>query len=296
MKRLQSKRILGVFEFLLFTIPALAFVLFSTNIPFLMNIYYSVFKWNGISKNMQFVGLKNFVHVIFNDSTFLKSAVFTMKFTFFYVILANIISLAVALVLAKEMRSSKIGRVFYYIPYIISLTAISLIWKFLVGPGFEAMYTSTGFEFFDWSWMGTPKLAFYIVVIMQVWRGLGFYMVTYIAGIIVVPKDILEAASIDGASKFQVLKHVLLPSIMPSITICVMTSLINAFKLFDIILVFTKGGPANSTASVAYNIYNEAFINSNYGLATAKSLLFFVSVLVVTLLQLKLTKSREIEV
>lgn len=89
--------------------------------------------------------------------------------------------------MARENKVNSLGRAFYYIPYIISLTAISLIWKFILGPGFEALYSVTGWEFFNWSWLGTPKLAFYVVVVMAVWQNLGFYMVNYIAGIIAVP-------------------------------------------------------------------------------------------------------------
>lgn len=296
MKTKKVKKYKKGLSFAFFTAPALLFVLFATNIPFLMNLYYSVFKWNGVSKNMKFVGLDNFIKIFTNDALFAKSAAFTFKFTIFYVILVNIIALIVAMLLSKEKKSSSVGRAFYYVPYIISLTAIGLIWKFIFGTGFESLYKLTGWEFFQWSWVGTPKLAFWVVVIMTVWQNVGFYMVTYIAGIIAVPKDVLEAAKIDGASKWNVIKNITLPLIMPAISICMLTSITFAFKLFDVILVFTKGGPANSTVSVAFNIYNEAFKKSNYGLATAKSLVFFVVVLCVTLVQLKVTKGKEVEV
>ncbi len=281
--------------FALFVFPAVAFVLFSTDVPFLMNLYYSVFDWNGISKDMKFVGLQNFVNIFSDDTLFWKSAAFTLKFSVFFVVAVNIISLTVALVMSEEKKSSSVGRAFYYIPYIISLTAISLIWKFILGPGFEALYQATGWEVFHWSWLGSSKLAFFVVVIMTVWQNLGFYMVNYIAGIISVPRELIEAAKIDGANKFQVLRRVTIPLIMPAVSICMLTSLTFSFKLFDVIMVFTKGGPANSTISVAYNIYKEAFFNNRYGMATAKSLVFVVFVLMITAVQLKVTKGKEIE-
>ena len=282
--------------FALFVFPALGFVLFSTDIPFLMNLYYSVFDWNGISKNMKFVGLENFINIFTNDALFWKGAAFTLRFAVFFVVVVNILSLTVALVMSAEKKSTSVGRAFYYIPNIISLTAISLIWKFILGPGFEALYQITGWEMFHWSWLGSAKLSFFIVVIMTVWQNLGFYMVNYIAGIISVPRELIEAAKIDGASKFQVLRRVTIPLIMPAVSICMLTSLTFSFKLFDVIMVFTKGGPANSTISVAYNIYKEAFMNNRYGMATAKSLVFVVFVLIVTAIQLKVTKGKEIEV
>lgn len=292
---MKNKKIKEIFIFALFVFPAVAFVLFATDIPFVMNLYYSVFEWNGVGKNMEFVGFDNFVKIFTNDSLFWKSVKFTLKFAVFYVIIVNVVSLVVALVMSKEKKSSSVGRAFYYVPYIISLTAISLIWKFIFGPGFEALYDITGWEFFNWSWVGTPKLAFYVVVIMAVWQNVGFYMVNYIAGIIAVPKELIEAAKIDGANGFQVFRKITFPLIMPAVSICMLTSLTFAFKLFDIIMVFTKGGPANSTVTVAYNIYKEAFVNNQYGMATAKSLVFVVFVLMVTAIQLKVTKSKEVE-
>lgn len=292
---MKNKKTKDLAIFALFVFPAVAFVLFATDIPFVMNLYYSVFNWNGIGKNMEFVGLANYVKIFTADPLFWKGVRFTLKFAVFYVVIVNIVSLTVAIVMARENKVNSLGRAFYYIPYIISLTAISLIWKFILGPAFEALYSVTGWEFFNWSWLGTPKLAFYVVVVMAVWQNLGFYMVNYIAGIIAVPGELLEAARIDGATSFQVFRKITIPMIMPAISICMLTSMTFAFKLFDIIMVFTKGGPANSTVSVAYNIYKEAFVNSKYGLATAKSLVFVVFVLIITAIQMKITKSKEVE-
>lgn len=292
---MKNKKTKDLAIFALFVFPAVVFVLFATDFPFVMNLYYSVFNWNGIGKNMEFVGLANYVKIFTADPLFWKGVRFTLKFAVFYVVIVNIVSLTVAVVMARENKVNSLGRAFYYIPYIISLTAISLIWKFILGPGFEALYSVTGWEFFNWSWLGTPKLAFYVVVVMAVWQNLGFYMVNYIAGIIAVPGELLEAARIDGATSFQVFRKITIPMIMPAISICMLTSMTFAFKLFDIIMVFTKGGPANSTVSVAYNIYKEAFVNSKYGLATAKSLVFVVFVLIITAIQMKITKSKEVE-
>lgn len=291
-----KKKMKETFVFLLFVIPAVVFVLFATDVPFIMNGYFSLFDWNGISSEKTFVGFANFVEIFTNSrNLFWKGLKFTLRFAVYYVIIANIISLAVALALSRERKISSVGRCFYYIPYIISLTTLSLIWKFIFGPGFEALYNLTGWEFFSWSWIGTPKLVFYVIVIMAVWQNVGFYMVNYIAGIIAVPKELLEAARIDGANTFQVFRNITMPLIMPAVSICILTSLTYSFKMFDIIMVFTKGGPANSTITVAYDLYREAFTKHNYGMATAKSLIFVVFVLIITVIQIKVTKTREVE-
>lgn len=281
--------------FIVFVVPALAFVLFSTDIPFFMNLYYSFFDWNGVGSNIEFVGLKNFIKIFSDDPLFWKSAIFTLQYTVLFVILVNIISLLIALMLSKENKPSNVGRAFYYIPYIVSLTAISLIWKFILGPSFNSLYQITHWEFFNWSWLGVPQLAFVIVIVMTVWQNIGFYMINYIAGIVTIPADLLEAAKIDGANKFQVFRKILLPLLTPAISICTLTSLTFGFKLFDVIMVFTKGGPANSTVSVAYNIYKEAFVNQRYGLATSKSLIFVVFILAITFIQFVIIKKREVE-
>lgn len=292
---MNKKKLKNGLLFALFVFPALAFVLFASDIPFIMNLYYSVFDWNGVSKDMTFVGLDNFVKIFTNDTFFWKSLRFTLKYAVFFVIIVNVSALSVALVLAKQSKVNNMVRAFYYIPYITGLTAISLLWEFIIGPGFESLYNITGWEFFNWSWLGTGKLAFVVVVVMTVWQTIGFYIVNYIAGVIAVPDDLLEAARIDGASKFQTIYKIMIPMIMPSISICLLTSLTFSFKLFDVIMVFTKGGPANSTVSVAYNIYKEAFINNNYGLATAKSVIFVLLVLCVAAIQMKITKGKEVE-
>ena len=281
--------------FVIFVIPALAFVLFATDIPFIMNLYYSFYDWNGIGSKITFVGLKNFRKIFTHDALFWKSAVFTLQYTIVYVVIVNIVSLVVAFMLSKENKPSEIGRAFYYVPFIISLTAISLIWKFLLGPSFDSLYQLTGWAIFNWSWLGVPSLAFVVIIVMTVWQNVGFYMINYIAGIVTVPSELMEAARIDGAGKWQSFHKVMLPLMMPAVSICVLTSMTFGFKLFDVIMVFTKGGPANSTISVAYNIYKEAFVSNKYGLATAKSLIFVTFILIITFIQFKVTKKREVE-
>ena len=295
LSKTTRKKINSALLFAAFTGPALLFVFFATNIPFLMNLYYSVFDWNGISSSMKYVGLNNFIKLFTSDRLFGKSVLFTARYAVFYVAIVNALALTIAVSLSKPKRINNFGRSFYYVPYIISLTALSLIWKFIFGPGFESLAALTGWEFFNWSWVGSSGLAFYVVVIMTVWQNVGFYMIIYIAGLMAVPQDTLEAATIDGATSLQTFRYITFPLIMPAVSICLLTSITFALKLFDVILVFTKGGPANSTVSVAFNIYREAFSSNRYGMATAKSLVFFVAVLIVTLVQTRITKSKEVE-
>ncbi len=295
MNKINKKYLLNIIDILLFTFPAFFSVLLVTNIPFLMNIYYSFFNWNGISKSMKYVGLENFIKIFTEDDRFWRSSLFTLNFAIFFVIAVNVIAILFSLVLAEKNKILNIIRSFFFMPHIISLVAISLIWKFIFGPGFQNLFDITKIPLFGLSWLGEPNLTFYSTVFVTIWQNVGFYTIIYIAGLMAVPEDILEAASLDGANKFTILKQIKIPLLMPSITICIFHSLTYSFKLFDIILVLTKGGPADSTVSVAYNIYKEAFLFNKYGMATAKSLIFFVAVLIVTLIQLKFFKAKEVE-
>ena len=281
-------------HFGIFVLPALFFVLLATDIPFILNMVYSLFEWNGVSKSATFVGLENFAK-IFRDRLFWKSFLFTMRYTFFYVLIVNLLSLFVALQLWENTFSRKVGRTLYYVPYIISLTAISLVWQFILGPVFAGLYKLTGISFFHLSWLGRPKLTFIIILLMTIWQNIGFYMVNYIAGIITIPRELMEAAVIDGASSRQGFMKVMLPLMVPALSICILLSMMFGLKLFDIIMVFTQGGPVNSTVSVAYNIYKEAVSANRYGLATAKSFIFVVLVLCITVTLFRIRKKWEVE-
>ena len=161
--------------------------------------------------------------------------------------------------------------------------------------GFAALFEKTHLGFLNLSWLGDSHLAFYAVAFVGIWQALGFYIVLYIAGLQAVPTDVLEAAEVDGATSWKKFFKVTLPLLGPSITTCVFMSLTNAVKVFDIILALTKGGPGGSTYSVTLDIYREAFQNNNYGLGSAKALVFFVIILVITQLVLKAMHSREVD-
>ncbi len=270
-------------ESLIFTIPALLLVIITIYIPFAMSGFYSFTKWNGIAKEPIFIGFSNYVKLFRGDTEFITSIIFTVKYTFLFILFSNVFGLLLAVALNK---TSNFLRGIFFIPYIMSMTIVGFIWKFIFSQGFEKFYEITGFEFLNLSWLGAPNLAFYSVLVVGVWQSVGFYMVLYIAGLQAVPKDVLEAAIVDGANASNKFFRVTLPLLKPSIITCIFMSLINGLKVFDIILALTKGGA--NTYSVTLNIYREAFQNNNFGLGSAKSVVFFVLVLLLTQVVLKL--------
>ncbi len=282
-------------ESVLYTIPALLLVSVVFYIPFVMGGYYSLTKWNGIAKEPVFIGFKNYATLFESSSGFLTSLVFTAKYTILFMILANVLALAIAVALTKKFIGVSIFRSMFFVPYIMSMTIVGFIWKFIFSQGFAVLYEKTSMEFLNWSWLGSGKLAFYSVVFVGVWQALGFYIVLYIAGLQAVPTDVLEAATIDGAGSFKKFFSVTLPLLKPSIITCVFMSLTNSLKVFDIILALTKGGPGEATYSATMDIYREAFQKNNYGLGSAKAIVFFVIVLVITQLVMKLMNGDEKE-
>lgn len=282
-------------ENVLFSIPALILASIMIYIPFIMSGYYSLTKWNGIAKEPQFIGIQNFKTILVESKGFINSLIFTGKYTIVFVICSNVFAIMLAVALTKKIKLANLFRGMFFVPYIMSMTIVGFIWKFIFSQGFAQLFKTTEWAWLNLSWLGDPKLAFYSVSFVGIWQQLGFYIVLYIAGLQAVPADVLEAATVDGANGLQKFFKVTLPLLGPSITTCIFMSLTNALKVFDIILALTKGGPGNSTYSVTLQIYNEAFTSNNYGLGSAESIVYFICVLVVTQLVLKVFSSREVD-
>ena len=283
------------FENFIYTLPALVLVGVMMYIPFAMSGYYSMTKWNGIAKNPVFIGIENFIAIFKGDNDFMSDLWFTIRYTLFFMIGSNVVALALAVILTKKFKLANLFRGVFFIPYIMSMTIVGFIWKFIFTSGFKTFYDMTGMGIWNLSWLGDPHVAFWAVAIVGVWQSLGFYIVLYIAGLQAVPNDVIEAAYVDGASKSKTFFKIVLPLLGPSITTCIFMSLTNGLKVFDIILALTKGGPGQSTYSATLAIYNEAFTRNNYGLGSAQAILYFLFVLVITQLTLKIMSKREVD-
>ncbi|MUT66965.1 carbohydrate ABC transporter permease [Paenibacillus sp. NEAU-GSW1] len=283
------------FEFGIFTIPVLICIAVAFYIPFAMTIGYSLTEWNGISKNPTFVGLDNFKQIFSGDANFANAAWFTVKYSVLYIALVNVIAILLAVILDMGLKATTWLRTAFFVPYILSLVIVGFIWKFIFMQGFESLSASLGWGIFDLSWLGEPGLAFVSILGVSIWQSVGFYMVIYIAGLQSVPDDLKEAATVDGAGPVRRFFSITLPLLAPSITISVFMALTNSIKVFDVILSLTGGGPGGTTYSVAYDIYRDTFQNNLYGYGTAKALILFVAVLVITVVQLTLFKRKEVE-
>ncbi|WP_166245483.1 carbohydrate ABC transporter permease [Paenibacillus turpanensis] len=282
-------------EFLCFVAPAVILICISALIPFVMSLYYSFTRWNGIGKEVAFVGFRNFVEIFTEDSSALQSMLFTFKFSLWNVVLTNVLAILLALALTKALRSANVLRAVFFLPNIVSLVIIGFVWKFIFSKVFESLHQWTGFHVFQWSWLGDVDLAFVSVLFVNVWQSVGFFMMIYITGLQAIPQDLLEAADVDGVGGFAKFFRVTLPLLMPSLTVAVFLSIANSLKIFDVIYTLTYGGPGDATRSITMDIYTEAFVNNRFGYATAKSLIFVLIVLLITVVQVKFFKSREVE-
>jgi len=280
-------------EYVVFIGPAIFFFIPIVIIPFLLSIYYSLTDWDGVSSIVNFVGLDNYKKILSGDELFRNSFWFTVRFSVASVLVINLIGFFLALLLSKKMKFRNTYRTVFLLPNLIGGVILGFIWQFIFVKGFSKVGTLTRINFFEWPWLGDAFTAFWGLVIVQSWQFAGYVMVIYIASLVNVPKELIEAAEMDGASKWIVLKNVIIPLIMPAFTICFFFSISLCFKVFDINLALTKGGPFNSTESVALNIYHETFRSNNYGVGTAKAFIFFLAVALVTTLQVFFFNKRE---
>ena len=275
--------------------PCLLFFLTIVVTPFFLGFYYSSTDWNGLDLDKAvWTGAANWKRIFLNDDKFWESLLFTLRFTLVSVVAANALALLLAFLLMTTLKTKKVLRTIFFMPNVIGGILLGYIWQFIFTKGFATIGDLTGISFFKLPWLGTPSTGFWGLVIVFVWQTAGYMMVIYIAALAGIPKDLIEAAKIDGARAPQLFRSVYVPLIMPAITICLFLTTSNAFKMFDLNLSLTKGGPGTSTQSLAYNIYAEALINNRYGLGTAKALLFFVAVSLITVTQVWITKRKEV--
>ena len=263
--------------------------------PFIQGIYLSFCKFKLI-RNAQFIGFGNYVSA-FKDASFMHSFWYTALFALTSLVFINVLGFAAAYALTQGIKGSNLYRTVFFMPNLIGGIVLGYIWS-MIFDGILGRYgTSILLE---------TKYGFWGLISLMCWQQIGYMMIIYIAGLQAVPEDMIEAAKIDGANKWQTLFKVTIPNVMPSITICTFLSLTNGFKLFDQNLALTGGQPfiiqpdgstIKTTEMMALNIYN-TFYNSNSaskGVAQAKAVLFFILVAGLGLAQLAYTRKREVQ-
>lgn len=281
---------------LLFLLPALVFYTIIMIIPVITGLSYSFTDWNGLNPTYKFVGLQNFIDALTKDKNFVASIVFTLKYVLAMVILTNVIGLGLAILIDTRRKSQTFFRTVFFLPNMISFIIGAYIWQFIFRKVMGELATHKLLAFLDQPWLGNPNFSFWAIVMMSLWTSVGYIMVIYIAALQGVPGEYKEAARVDGANNFQILRKVTLPMIMHAVSINIFLTLNNSFKAFDQIYGLTGGGPGRSTQVMSLNIYEEAFSNYfRFGYANAKAIILFCFVLLLTLIQLRVTRKKEVK-
>lgn len=270
----------------IFLLPTVVAFIIGFVWPFIWGIYLSFFRFRTLSKTT-FNGIKNYLSA-FNDKTFLSSFTFTIIFTLVSVLLINLIAFSVAFFLTRGMKGSTVFRTIFFMPNLIGGIVLGYLWKIIL----DAVIM----RYFNSALALNSTYGFWGLIILVCWQQIGYMMIIYIAGLQNVPTEHVEAAKIDGANAWQLLRNITIPAVMPSITICTFLTLTNGFKLFDQNLALTAGKPYNETEMLALNIYNSFYESTtNMGVGQAKAVIFFVVVVAIALSQLYLTRSREVD-
>lgn len=228
----------------IFVGPSTLFFVIIIVIPFMLGMYYSFTEWNGVANQAKWVGLDNFSHILLDDDKFRTAFWFTVRFTVIGVVAANMIGFLLAYFLTKPLKTKNVLRTIFFMPNVIGGLLLGFIWQFIFVKGFAAIGESTDLSFFNLPWLGDEITAFWGIVIVFIWQTAGYLMVIYISSLTNVPRDMLEAAEIDGASRMQILRSIILPLIMPAVTVCLFLAISWSFKMFDLNLSLTKGGPS----------------------------------------------------
>jgi raffinose/stachyose/melibiose transport system permease protein len=275
--------------FSIFVGPALFIWVTVVIIPFAYGIAITFTDWNGLSMDIQYIGLKNYI-TVFTDKTFLQAFLKTVIYVFFTVVFSNIIGFILGLAVTKGTWGQSLFRAGFFTPNIIGGIILGYIWNFIFPYALTGLGKEMGISWLSQSWLTDPNRALIALIIVSVWQMSGYLMVIYIAGLVNIPKELLEASNIDGASTWQTIRHVKIPLIKNAITICIFLTIVRTFMSFDLNLALTAGGPYKSTELIAYKIYQTAFTSMKFGVGQAQAMILFVIVVIIASLQVYFTR------
>lgn len=283
-ENMQNKMMKKYFP--VFVLPTLLAFTIGFIVPFIMGVYLSFCKFTTVT-DAKFVGLQNYAKIFTEDGTFGHALWYTTAFTVVSVVLINVIGFAVALLLTKKIKGTNIFRTVFFMPNLIGGIILGYVWQLLLNGLLLQINKTLTYS---------SVYGFWGLVILMCWQQIGYMMIIYIAGIQNIPGELIEAAQIDGANKGQLLKHVIIPMVMPSITICTFLTLTNSFKLFDQNLALTNGEPSNMSEMLALNIFNTFYGRTGWeGVGQAKAVIFFILVGAIAMIQNRLTRSKEVQ-
>ena len=281
---------------LAFIAPAVILLFVFLFVPFVMTLGYSFTNYNILKPDaMKFVGLKNFIKLA-KDTVFRKSIINTFVFVILVVPLQVGLGLGLALLINKKLKGISIFRMAFFAPTVLSLVVVSILWSYIYNPNnglLNSLLGSVGIGPFKF--LNDPGTAMLCIVILSAWQGCGFQMMIFLSGLQDIPSYLYEAAAVDGATPFQQFLNITLPGLKNITTFISLSIVVSAFQLIVQPMMMTGGGPQNSTMTIVYEIYQTGFKYNQMGYGSAMALVFTVMVLVITLIQNKITSKNNEE-
>jgi len=280
-----------------FVIGALVLYIVFFFLPGVIGIGYSFTNWSSYSKEIKFIGLENFKTVFAGNEHYTKYLINTVKFTFITTILKTSLGLLLAVLLTNKIKGLNIHRGIMFMPSILSLLIIGIIFKSLLNPtqGFVNVFLQNiGLGAWTQKWLVDPKIAFYSVMGVDIWKGTGYIMTIIIAGLQSIPESYYEAANIDGANGLQKFMNITIPLLMPTLSVTLVLNVLYGLKVFDIVYVLTNGGPARMTEVLYTSVFKEISLG-RYGIGTALSTIMFIFMSIVGIFLIRILTRNEVE-
>ncbi len=280
-------------DFCIFALPGLFCFLAVVIVPFVYGVYLTLTDWNGVSDTKNFIGFSNFAKMA-KDTQFFSSLGLTFRYVIAVVLLVNVIAFLLAYLLTRGFKGQNFFRAGFFTPNLIGGIVLGYIWQFVFSRVFVSIGDATGWKLFEASWLSKPNTAFAALVLVTVWQLSGYMILIYVAGFTGLDEEVMEAANLDGASGWRRMKDIILPLMMPSITICLFLTLSRAFMVYDVNLSLTGGAPYGTTEMAAMHVYEKAFTSRQFGVGQAEAIVLFLIVACISGIQVYLTKKKEV--
>lgn len=281
--------------YLLFAGPTTFVFLTVIILPFLFGIYLTFTNWDGIARTHMFVGLNNYM-TVFKDQMFWSSFTLTVRYVLYTVLIVNTLGFILAYALTgNNIKGQNFLRTGFFVPNLIGGIILGLVWKFIFSNVLVFIGRNLNIGFFSYSWLANPDKALWTLVIVSVWQYSGYMMIIFIAGLMNIPRDLIEAATIDGANAFFRLRSIVLPLMVPSFIVTVFLTIQRGFMVYDVNLALTSGGPFKSTELISMHVYEKAFLAQQYGVGQSRAFFLFLMVAAISLTQVYFSKKLEVE-
>ena len=295
----KQRRKLTEFLFLLPTLLAFVMVII---IPFIFGIFYSFTDWQGTGAASQMVGLANY-KAIFQEPAFFHSFLITIKFTIYNIISVNVVAFCISLLVTSDIRGRDLYRAGFFVPNLLGGIVLGLIWQFIFSNIVPAVGKVLGWQLLSKSLLSNKDTVMFTMVVVNTWQYAGYIMLIYVAAIQGISKSVMEAAVVDGANYWTRITRIQIPLMANAFTISLFLTLTNSFKMYDVNVALTNGGPVGifmmkpvqASELLALNIYQTAFKYNNMAQGQAKAVIFFVVLTVFSIIQVSYNKSKEVE-